>query len=174
MRPARSLPLLVLGVAAVLAADTGPEAPIGFSPERAAGQRALEQRFDAALDAAELREWMRRLTARPHHIGSAYGKDNAEFIAAQFRDWGFDTRIEEFRVLFPTPKMRVMEMVAPTAYKAVLAEPAIKEDATSGQTAEQLPTYNAYSVDGDVTGEVVYVNYGVRRTTRSWSGVAST
>jgi len=161
MRPARSLPLLVLGVAAVLAADTGPEAPIGFSPERAAGQRALEQRFDAALDAAELKEWMRRLTARPHHIGSPYGKDNAEFVAAQFRDWGFDTRIEEFRVLFPTPKTRVMEMVAPTAYQAVLAEPAIREDATSGQAAEQLPIYNAYSVDGDVTGEVVYVNYGV-------------
>jgi N-acetylated-alpha-linked acidic dipeptidase len=148
-------------VAAVLAADTGPEAPIGFSSERAAGQRALEQRFDAALDAAELKEWMRRLTARPHHIGSPYGKDNAEFIAAQFRDWGFDTRIEEFRVLFPTPKTRVMEMVAPTLYKAVLAEPAIREDATSGQAAEQLPIYNAYSVDGDVTGEVVYVNYGV-------------
>jgi N-acetylated-alpha-linked acidic dipeptidase len=148
-------------VAAALAADTGPEKLLGFSPERAAGQRALEQRFDAALDAAELKEWMRRLSARPHHIGSPYGKDNAEFIAAQFRDWGFDTRIEEFRVLFPTPKTRVMEMVAPTPYKAVLAEPAIREDATSGQAAEQLPTYNAYSVDGDVTGEVVYVNYGV-------------
>jgi N-acetylated-alpha-linked acidic dipeptidase len=161
MRPARSLPLLFLGVAAVFAADARPEAPIGFFSERAAGQRALEQRFDAALDAAELKEWMRRLTARPHHIGSPYGKDNAEFIAAQFRDWGFDARIEEFRVLFPTPKTRVMEMVAPTAYKAALAEPAIREDATSGQATEQLPTYNAYSVDGDVTGEVVYVNYGV-------------
>jgi len=56
-----------------------------------------------------------------------------------------------------------MEMVAPTTYKAVLAEPALKEDATSGQVAEQLPIYNAYSVDGDVTGEVVYVNYGVPR-----------
>jgi len=160
MRPARSLPLLLLGVAA-LAADTAPEGLLGFSPPRVAGQRALEQRFDAALDPAELKEWMRRLTARPHHIGSAYGKDNAEFIAAQFRDWGFDTRIEEFRVLFPTPKTRVMEMVAPTTYKAVLAEPAMNEDATSGQAAEQLPIYNAYSVDGDVAGEVVYVNYGV-------------
>jgi N-acetylated-alpha-linked acidic dipeptidase len=162
MRPARSLPLLLAGAAAAaLAADRAPDGLLGFSPARAAEERALERRFDAALDPAELKEWMRRLTARPHHLGSPYGKDNAEFIAARFREWGFDTRIEEFRVLFPTPKTRLMEMVAPTGYKAVLAEPALKEDPTSAQAAEQLPVYNAYSVDGDATGEVVYVNYGV-------------
>jgi len=163
MRPF-SLPLLIFGAAlAGLAADTPPEKMLGFSPARVAGQRALEQRFDAALDPAELKEWMRRLSARPHHLGSPYGKDNAEFIAAQFRSWGFDTKIEEFRVLFPTPKTRVMEMVAPTPFRATLAEPALKEDATSDQAAEQLPVYNAYSVDGDVTGDLVYVNYGVTR-----------
>src|SRR5439155_1002505 len=135
----------------------------GFSPARAAGQRSLEQRFDAALDPAELKEWMRRLSARPHHLGSPYGKDDAEFIATQFRSWGWDTRFEEFRALFPTPKIRVMEMVAPTVFRAPLAEPMVKEDPTSGQAAEQLPVYNAYSIDGDVTGDVIYVNYGVPR-----------
>jgi N-acetylated-alpha-linked acidic dipeptidase len=164
MRPARSLPLLALFAAAAgLAADTPPESLIGFSPVRVAGQRSLEQRFDAGLDPAELKEWMRRLSARPHHLGSPYGKDDAEFIAAQFRSWGFDTKIEEFRVLFPTPKIRVMEMTAPTVFRAALAEPVLKEDPTSGQAAEQLPVYNAYSIDGDVTGDVVYVNYGVPR-----------
>jgi len=149
--------------AAGLAADTPPESLLGFSPARVAGQRSLEQRFDAALDPAELKEWMRRLSARPHHLGSPYGKDDAAFIAAQFRSWGFDTKVEEFRVLFPTPKIRVMEMVAPTVFKAALAEPVLKEDPTSGQAAEQLPVYNAYSIDGDVTGDVIYVNYGVPR-----------
>jgi N-acetylated-alpha-linked acidic dipeptidase len=164
MRPARSLPLLFLCVAAAgLATEAPPETLLGFSPARVAAQRSLEQRFDAGLDAAELREWMRRLSARPHHLGSPYGKENAEFIAAQFRSWGFDTRIEEFRVLFPTPKIRVMEMVAPTVFRAALAEPVLKEDPTSSQAAEQLPVYNAYSIDGDVTGDVVYVNYGVPR-----------
>src|SRR5439155_22322025 len=112
----------------------------GFSPVRAAGQRSLEQRFDAALDPAELKEWMRRLSARPHHLGSPYGKDDAEFIAAQFRSWGWDTRIEEFRVLFPTPKIRVMEMVAPTVFRATLAEPSVKDVHTSGQATDTLPT----------------------------------
>src|SRR5690242_11080463 len=82
-------------------------------------------------------------------------------MAGLFRSWGFETRIEEFKVLFPTPKVRVLEMVGPTRYQAKLAEPAIPEDATSGQTAEQLPIYNAYSTDGDVTGDLVYVNFGV-------------
>src|SRR4029453_10030566 len=104
-----------------------------------------------------------RLSARPHHIGSPYGKENAEFIASQFRSWGFDTQIEEFSVLFPTPKSRLLELVSPEKFTAKLAEPAISEDATSKQTTEQLPVYNAYSVDGDVTAPLVYVNYGVPR-----------
>jgi N-acetylated-alpha-linked acidic dipeptidase len=104
---------------------------------------------------------MKRLAARPHHLGSAYDKENADFIAAQFKSWGYETKVEEFKVLFPTPKTRLLEMIAPTSFKAALAEPALKEDATSGQVDEQLPVYNAYSVDGDVTGELVYVNYGV-------------
>src|SRR5262249_44601444 len=92
---------------------------------------------------------------------SPYGKENAEFLAAQFRAWGFDTQIEEFSVLFPTPKTRVVELVAPEKFTARLTEPALPEDATSNQAAEQLPVYNAYSADGDVTAPLVYVNYGV-------------
>ncbi|HET6345149.1 MAG TPA: PA domain-containing protein, partial [Myxococcota bacterium] len=134
---------------------------LGFSEARATEQRALEARFDSSLNAANLREWMKRLSARPHHVGSAYGKANAEFMADLFRSWGYQARLEEFKVLFPTPKVRLLEMTAPTSYKAKLAEPPLPEDATSGQTSEQLPTYNAYSTDGDVTGELVYVNFGV-------------
>ena len=104
---------------------------------------------------------MKRLTARPHHVGSAYDRENAEFLVSLFGSFGFETRIEEFTVLFPVPKTRVLEMVAPSRFTASLDEPALAEDATSGQKDEQLPVYNAYSIDGDVTAEVVYVNYGV-------------
>lgn len=134
---------------------------LGFSPEHARQQQELESRFDSFLKAEHLRERMKRLSARPHHLGSAYGKENAQFIASQFRSWGFDTHIEEFKVLFPTPKTRLLELVEPERFKASLQEPALKQDSTSGQKAEQLPTYNAYSADGDVTGNLVYVNYGV-------------
>lgn len=148
--------------AAAAASSSGAEKRLlGFLGDRADAQRALEARFDAVLNAGNLREWMRRLTARPHAVGSAYGKENAEFLAAQFRSWGYDTAIEEFGVLFPTPRTRLLEMLEPARFKASLFEPPLSEDSTSGQTAEQLPVYNAYSVDGDVTGELVYVNYGV-------------
>jgi N-acetylated-alpha-linked acidic dipeptidase len=135
----------------------------GFGAESAEAERALETRFDALLKKENMREWMRRLSARPHHVGSAYDKENAEFMAGLFRSWGYDTAVERFDVLFPTPKTRVLELTAPERYTARLSEPTLKEDATSGQTNEQLPTYNAYSKDGDVTAQLVYVNYGVPR-----------
>ena len=133
----------------------------GFSQEGAAVQRAREVSFDAQLDPDDLRTWMRYLASRPHHVGSPFGREVAEFIAGRFREWGFDTSVETYRVLFPTPTLRRLEMVAPTRFSASLEEPALAEDATSGQKDEQLPTYNAYSIDGDVTGELVYANYGV-------------
>ena len=104
---------------------------------------------------------MRRLSARPHHVGSPYDKDNAEWILAHFKEWGLDAHIETFDVLFPTPKVRVLEMVEPTKFTAKLEEPALAVDPTSNQKSEQLPTYNAYSIDGDVTAPLVFVNYGL-------------
>lgn len=137
-------------------------APIpGFTTAGAAQQRALEARFDAGLQSDHLREWMKRLSAHPHHIGSRYNHENAEFIASLFRQWGYQTEIERFDVLFPTPKRRMLELIAPARYRARLDEPSLQEDATSADRREMLPPYNAYSVDGDVTGELVYVNYGV-------------
>lgn len=134
---------------------------LGFADRRAAAHHKFESRFDSLLDRADLRRWMKRLSAHPHHIGSSYGKQNAEFIASQFTSWGYETRIEQFQVLFPTPKERLVQMLLPEKFTASLSEPPLPEDTTSGQTGEQLPLYNAYSVDGDVTGQVVYVNYGI-------------
>ena len=151
--------LVVLGASATPVAQ--PRAPRGFVPPRAADHEAIESRFDDALDADLLRDWMRYLTSRPHHVGSPFGKDVAEFVAARFADWGYDTAIEEFRVLFPTPRVRRLELVAPTRFTAALEEPPLREDATSDQRDEQLPSYNAYSIDGNVSGELVYVNQGV-------------
>lgn len=143
-----------------LSLSAQPAAPIlGFRDP--AKEHALEAQFDAKLNRENLRSWMQTLSARPHHLGSAYGKENAERIAALFRSWGYDTALERFDVLFPTPKTRVVELIAPEKVTLPLDEPALPEDKTSNQIAEILPVYNAYSIDGDVTGEVVYVNYGV-------------
>ena len=145
----------------VLAQTIPNRPPMGFSAENSERQKSLETKFDSILKAENLRDWMKRLSARPHHVGSVYGKQNAEFMASLFKSWGYETEIEQFDVLFPTPKTRLLEMISPQKFTAKLAEPAFKEDATSNQRTEQLPIYNAYSVDGDVTGDLVYVNYGI-------------
>src|SRR6202453_3304804 len=135
---------------------------LGYTAKTSAAERDWEKRFQDGIVAANIRENDRRLSARPHHVGSPYDKDNAEWMLARFKEWGFDAHIETFDVLFPTPKQRLLELVAPSKFRAKLQEPALPIDPTSSQTSEQLPTYNAYSADGDVTAPLVYVNYGDR------------
>ena len=132
----------------------------GYSAGASAAERNWETKFRAIPSTDNLRDTMQRLSARPHHIGSAYDKDNAEWILSRFKEWGLDAHIETFDVLFPTPKERAVELLEPTKFVAKLQEPAVAVDPTSGQREEQLPTYNAYSADGDVTAPLVYVNYG--------------
>ena len=159
----KSLARFVLSSLFIVSVAVGqsPSPMLGFSADGARMQADLEARFDSALKTANMRDWLKRLSARPHHLGSPYNKQNADFIAAQFRSWGYQTALEEFHVLFPTPKTRIVEMTLPERYTLKLKEPELKEDATSGQSDEQLPPYNAYSIDGDVSGPLVYVNYGV-------------
>lgn len=132
----------------------------GFTENSTVAQKQLEQKFDAQLSAERIGKAIKELSAVPHHVGSVGGKAVAENILQKFKAYGWDAKIETYRVLFPTPKTRVLEMVSPTVYKALLKEPALKEDGTSNQE-DQLPTYNAWSADGDVTGELVFVNYGL-------------
>jgi N-acetylated-alpha-linked acidic dipeptidase len=157
----RPLAPLTLGVLFLALAPAPADDLRGFSAAAAQAERAWEDTFRAVPSPDSLREDMRRLSARPHHVGAPADKDNAEWLLAKFRSFGLDAHIETFDVLFPTPRERVLELVAPTRFVATLREPPVPGDPTSAQQREQLPTYNAYSADGDVTAPLVYVNYGV-------------
>jgi N-acetylated-alpha-linked acidic dipeptidase len=132
----------------------------GYAGNAATQQLELESRFDKQLSSSHIGETIKALSSQPHHIGSARGKAVAEDILQRFKSYGWDAEIVTYQVLFPTPKERLVELKGPASYKALLKEPALKEDATSGQEG-QLPTYNAWSADGDVEGELIYVNYGL-------------
>lgn len=134
---------------------------LGFSPENAREQEKIEAEYDTYLKTEDFDQWIKQMSARPHHVGSPWGKANAEFMVKKFREWGFEANLEEYQVLFPTPKVRLLEMLEPTAFKAGLQEPPVEGDASSQQIDEMLPPYNCFSVDGDVTAELVFVNYGV-------------
>src|ERR1700683_3532153 len=151
----------ILVFALLIPAGADEETIQGFTHVSSPVEHDWEIRFQAIPAPANEREYVRRLSARPHHVGSPYDKDNAEWILAQFKSWGWDAHIENFDVLFPTPKERLLELVEPTKFTAKLQEPPVSIDPTSNQQSEQLPTYNAYSADGDVTAPLVYVNFGV-------------
>lgn len=155
--------VLAVFVCSVSSSLAGPDQQnlYGYAPDAAQTELQWEGKFQAIPSPANQRAYMQRLSARPHHVGSAYDLDNAQWILARFKEWGLDAHMESFDVLFPTPKTRVLEMVEPVKFTAKLEEPALAVDPTSGQKSEQLPTYNAYSIDGDVTAPLVFVNYGL-------------
>ncbi len=134
---------------------------LGFTPEQAREQLALEAKMDAMMDASNLDRWMKRLTSAPQHVGSPQAKSNAEFTAELFRSWGYDAEIEVYHVLFPIPELRSVRLLSPTKYTAKLTEPPLAEDTSSRSQKNALPPFNAYSADGDVTAELVYVNQGI-------------
>ena len=132
----------------------------GFTREQSAQQRALEEKIKEIPQPANVREYIRVMSEEPHHTGSKAGHKVARYVLDKFTEWGLDAKIEEFDGLMPTPRERHLEMLEPEKYVATLKEPAILEDKDSSDLG-QLPTYNAYSPDGDVTGQLVYVNYGM-------------
>jgi N-acetylated-alpha-linked acidic dipeptidase len=144
-----------------LAAGENPPAMLGFSSADAAQQASLEQKFDALLSAQRQSDWNKEMASGANNVGTPHDKANAEMMLKLFQSWGWDARIETFYVLYPTPKEELLEMTAPTSYKATLHEPPVAGDSTSTLTDHVLPPYNAYGADGDVTAPLVYVNYGM-------------
>ncbi|HEX4159084.1 MAG TPA: transferrin receptor-like dimerization domain-containing protein [Rhizomicrobium sp.] len=127
-----------------------------------ADDSALFARFDASIHPDDQRDWLKLLAAEPNHVGSPHDKANAEWVLAQFKSWGWDAHIESFDVLYPTPVHETLEMVAPHKFAATLQEPPIPGDTSARAREPALPAYLAYQGDGDVRGELVYVNYGMK------------
>ncbi|HEY2348957.1 MAG TPA: M28 family metallopeptidase [Puia sp.] len=132
----------------------------GFNDSNSLEELKREKSFDDQISRENIGKTIQDLSSVPHNLGSAGSKEVAEKIQQKFRDYGFDVHMDVYQVLFPVPKTRILEMTSPGIYRALLKEPALKEDGTSGQK-DQLPTYNAWSADGNVTAELVYVNYGL-------------
>src|SRR5215207_6500972 len=101
---------------------------MGFTDASSAAQAGWEKQFDALLRPQNLDTWMQFMSAHPHHVGSAQDKANAEYMADLFRQWGYQTEITTYHVLFPTPKTRVLELLGKNPFRARLEEPALPQD----------------------------------------------
>ena len=150
-----------IAIVSALTLNVAADASIpGFTEAGADDQRRLEAAFDSHLDVSDLRAWMHELAGEPHHVGSSHGQRNVETLKRLFSEWGYNTEIASYEVLFPVPRSRRLEMIEPHAFTASLVERAVPGDESSA-SPDVLPPYNAYSPDGDVTGQLVYVNYGL-------------
>lgn len=156
--------LVLSGVAAVglvpLAGAQPPPAR-GFLPGQWEEQREIEERFRRVPDPERLREYLEFMSEEPHIAGFGDGSLRvARYALEKFRSFGLDAEIEETEALMPLPVERQVEVLGPEPYTLRLAEPGVPEDEDTSDSG-LLPTYNAYGADGDVSGEVVYVNYGI-------------
>lgn len=133
---------------------------LGFDDSSSGAQRSLEAAYDSRLSAGDLDDWLRVLSREPHHVGSAAGRAVVDFVAERFREWGYEVEIAEYQVLFPSPRTRELELVAPDFYQAGLTEDSLEADPSTFRINDLLPPYNAFSIDGEVEGELVFVNYG--------------
>ncbi len=132
----------------------------GFTAADSATERTWEKKFLAMPESKRIVDNMHVLAAHPHHVGSAAQKANADWMVKQYNAWGWDAKIEQFDVLYPTPKTRVLELTGPKPYKAMLEEPVVAEDKYTSDPSPRIPPYNIYAADGDVTAPLIYVNYG--------------
>ncbi len=155
------IPIFTLALCFTLGFINAQESILGFTSENAKKQQQLEATFESKLNANNLDEWMQLMAAEPHWVGTEYGEKNAKWIQKQFKSWGYDAKIETYHVLFPYPKVRVLEMTGPTSYKAKLTAVPVEGDKFTAQGDALLPSYNAFSTDGDVEAELVFVNYGI-------------
>ena len=124
-------------------------------------QDMLESKVDSALNPANLDKWMKHMSSKPHHGGSPWSKQNAEYAANLFKEWGYESSIETFEVLLPYPKIMKLSLVSPSRVSFKLDEPPVKGDKSTAITKDLLMPYNAFSADGNITAELVFVNYGI-------------
>jgi len=148
---------LLAAISTLALATAGVAVPVA----NAAPDKALEAKFDAAVSSRDQLDWLKTMTAEPNHVGSPHDKANADMMLALFKSWGWDAHIETFQILYPTPISTTVEMVAPEKIVLGGQEPPIAGDDTSFNTTNALPPYVAYQGDGDVTADLVYVNYGM-------------
>ena len=133
----------------------------GYSAEGALAQELIERGILGEPSGQRMFEYHRPLTAEPHHAGTEANERTAEYIADRLREFGFDSiMMPRYDVLLPYPVELEVTLVAPERYELRLAEPPLEGDPDTGKEGV-LPPFNAYSADGDVTADVVYVNYGI-------------
>ena len=158
-RYAAALVLLAVAHSSSLAAQQSAAPLPGFTSAASAAERTLEAQAIARPSAARAREHSRILSAESHVSGTPAQARTRDYVVAQMREMGLETEVRQYDVFLPHPTSVQLWRVSPRARALPLAEPPVPGDRSS--SLAQYPTVNGYSGQGDVTGDIVYVNYGL-------------
>ena len=156
----RMLVALAFAVVVVAAARVqAPDPMPGYSPPAADAERRAEAAAIAVPSPANAGEHARALSREPHVSGTPAQARTRDYVIAQMRSWGLETSVRSYDVWMPHPSSVRVWRVSPDSRELRLAEGPVSEDSTS--TLPEVPPINGYGGTGDVTAEVVYVNYGL-------------
>lgn len=162
-QPRPPFPRAILGALALLvpfATSTGAQGLTGYTPQRAAAQRAAEAAAIQRPDSARIAPLARALADRPHIAGTPEQARTRDLVIDALKAAGVATEVREYRVWLPHTVEYGVWRISPDPKELDLREGRVPEDPTTMQH-DEYPTVNGYSGTGDVTGEVVYVNYGL-------------
>ena len=143
-----------------LAAPLPAQSLVGYAAPRAAPQRAAEQAAAARADSARVATLARALADRPHIAGTEAQARTRDLVIDALKAAGIATEVREYRVWLPHTVQYGVWRLDPTPRALDLREGRLPEDPTT-LAHDEYPTVNGYSGTGDVSGEVVYVNYGL-------------
>ena len=133
--------------------------PLGFFASSVAAQHAAEAVFLDTPTPEKARKWLARLTEEPHVAGTPQEKKVADYVRDRLDDFGLETQVETYQVYLNYPKSVAAKLVQPEEIELSLREDFLDEDKDSSSHG-MFPAFHGYSASGEVSGQVVYVNYG--------------
>lgn len=118
-----------------------------------ASAQTFEQRLLAVPDTASARQMSRDLSAVPHMAGTPAQAATRDYVLDKLKSWGIDAWSKEYTVYMPQPDTVAAWIISGgRTTRLTLTEPG---------TGPQIPPFNGYTGDGNVTADIVYVNYGL-------------
>jgi N-acetylated-alpha-linked acidic dipeptidase len=131
----------------------------GFTAASAPRQQQIERDAIGRPSGESAGAHSRALSRQTHVAGTPAQAVTRDYVIDQMRRWGLETEVRSYDIWMPHATTVRVARVSPTPKELPLAEPAVAGDPSSALA--QYPTVNGYSGEGDVTGEIVYVNYGL-------------
>ena len=159
-RASRLVPLATAVVIGVGATTSQAPAPMsGYGPASAAAQRRAEAEVILLPSPANAEQFARALSRESHLAGTPAQARTRDYVVDRMRSWGLETEVRAYDVWMPHPTSVRVWRLAPGQRELDLAEGPVTGDSSS--TLPEVLPINGYSGSGDVTAEVVYVNYGL-------------